>query len=107
MVDVGVSADGEYRSRACVKYRMTSLSSDADDFVREFGEAFEYFMGEWADTIQRHIVEGVHLAGWSNATAASKAGQRAQTRLPASVEPVPMVAKLQAGVDGRQHVLVR
>ena len=63
MVDVGVSADGEGRSRACVKYRMTSLSSDADDFVREFGNAFEDFMADWAEAIQRHIVESVPLAG--------------------------------------------
>ena len=45
-----------------VTYRMTSLSSDADDFVRAFGEAFEDFMAQWAEAIQRHIVEGVPLA---------------------------------------------
>ena len=63
MVDVGVSADGESRSRASVTYRMTSLSSDGDDFVRAFGEAFEDYMAHWAQAIQRHIVEGVPLAG--------------------------------------------
>ena len=63
MVDIAVSADGEGRSRASVRYRMTSLSADADDFVRAFGEAFEDFMAHWAEAIQRHIVEGVPLAG--------------------------------------------
>ena len=63
VVDVGVTPDGEGRSRASVRYRMTSLSSDADDFVRAFGEAFEDFMAHWAEAIQRHVVEGVPLAG--------------------------------------------
>ena len=63
MVDVAVTPDGEGRSRASVRYRMTSLSSAADDFVRAFGEAFEDFMAHWAEAIQRHIVEGVSLAG--------------------------------------------
>ena len=40
---------------------MTPLSSDADDFVRAFGEAFEDYMVHWAEAIQRHIVEGVPL----------------------------------------------
>ena len=62
MVDVGVTPDGEGRSRASVRYRMTSLSPDADDFVRAFGEAFEDYMAHWAEAIQRHIVEGVSLA---------------------------------------------
>ena len=62
MVDVGVKHDGEGRSRASVRYRMTSLSPDADDFVRAFGEAFEDNMVQWAEAIQRHIVEGVALA---------------------------------------------
>ena len=61
MVDVGVARDGERRSRASVRYRMTSLSSDADDFVRAFGEAFEDNMAHWAEAIQRHIVEGMPL----------------------------------------------
>ena len=61
MVDVRVTPDGESRSRASVRYRMTSLSSDADDFVRTFGGAFEDFMVDWAEAIQRHIVEGVPL----------------------------------------------
>lgn len=59
MVDVVVTADGERRSRASVRYRMTSLSSDADDFVQAFGADFEGVMAHWADAIQRHIVEGV------------------------------------------------
>ena len=63
MVDVRVTPDGEGRSRALVKYRMTSLSSDADDFVRAFGDAFEGYMDDWAEAIQRHIVEAVPLAG--------------------------------------------
>ena len=46
-----------------MKYRMTPLSSDADDFVQEFGEAIENFMADRADAIQRHIVESVSLAG--------------------------------------------
>ena len=64
MVDVRVAHDGEGegRSRAAVRYRMTSLSPDADDFVRAFGEAFEDNMAHWAEAIQRHIVEGVPLA---------------------------------------------
>lgn len=62
MVDVDVARDGEGRSRASVRYRMTSLSSDADNFVRAFGETFEDFMVDWAEAIQRHIVEGVPLA---------------------------------------------
>ena len=62
MVDVAVARDGEGRSCASVRYRMTSLSSDADDFVRAFGEAFEDNMAHWAEAIQRHIVEGVPLA---------------------------------------------
>ena len=37
--------EGEARSRATVKYRMTSLSSAADDFVRAFGEAFDDYLG--------------------------------------------------------------
>ena len=41
---------------------MTSLSSDADDFVRAFGETFENHMAHWAEAIQRHVVEGVPLA---------------------------------------------
>ena len=63
MVDVGVTPDGEGRSRASVRYRMTSLSLDADDFVRAFAEAFEHFMAQWAEAIQRHIVDGVPLGG--------------------------------------------
>ena len=62
MVDVGVTADGDDRSRASVRYRMTSLSSGADGFVRAFGEGFEDFMAQWAAAIQRHIVDGVPLA---------------------------------------------
>ncbi len=58
IVDVGVTSDGEGRSRASVKYRMTSLSSLADDFVRAFDEAFEGHMVGWAEAIQRHIVQG-------------------------------------------------
>lgn len=63
MVDVGVTPDGESRSRASVTYRMTSLSRDADDFVRAFAEAFEDFLAHWAEAIQHHIVEGVPLGG--------------------------------------------
>ncbi len=44
MVDVCVTPDGDGRSRASVRYRMTSLSADADDFVRAFGESFDEFM---------------------------------------------------------------
>ena len=62
MVDVVVAHDREGRSRASVRYRMTSLSADADDFVRASGEAFEDNMVHWAEAIQRHIVEGVPLA---------------------------------------------
>jgi len=62
MVDVGVSPHGPGRSRASVRYRMTSLSSDADDFVRAFGKAFGDFMVHWEEAIQRHIVDGVPLA---------------------------------------------
>jgi len=61
MVDVRVTSDSKNRSRASVRYRMTSLSSDADDFVRAFGEAFEDFMAHWAEAIHRHIVEGAAL----------------------------------------------
>ena len=61
MVDVCVTPDGEDRSRASVKYRMTSLSLDADDFVRAFAESFEDFMSHWAEAIQHHIVDGVPL----------------------------------------------
>ncbi len=43
------------------QYRMTSLSSAADDFVRAFGEAFDDYLGDWAEAIRRHIVEGVSL----------------------------------------------
>ena len=49
MADVGVAHDGEGRSRASVRYRMTSLSPDADDFVRAFGEAFEDNMAHCAE----------------------------------------------------------
>ena len=63
MVDVRVSADGEDRSRASVRYRMTSLSSHADDFVRAFGESYEQEMADWTAAIQKHVVEGVPLAG--------------------------------------------
>jgi len=61
MVDVHVTPDGESRSQASVKYRVTSLSSDADGFVRAFGEDFEGYMAHWAEAIQRHVVEGVPL----------------------------------------------
>ena len=61
MVDVRVTPDGEGQSRASVRYRMTSLSSDADDVVRAFGEAFDDYMAHWTAAIQRHIVEGVPL----------------------------------------------
>ena len=63
MVDVRVTPDGEGRSQASVRYRMTSLSPDADDFVRAFGEAYEQEMVDWTEAIQRHVVEGVRLAG--------------------------------------------
>ena len=62
MVDVSVTPDGEGRSRAFVRYRMTSLSSDADAYVRAFGEAFGDTMDEWAEAIQRHIVETAPLS---------------------------------------------
>lgn len=51
--------NGEGRSRAVVRYRMTSLSPDADDFVRAFADGFDDMMAHWAEAIQRHIVEGV------------------------------------------------
>ncbi len=41
MVDVGVKPDGVNRSLTSVTYRMTSSSSDADDFVRAFADGFE------------------------------------------------------------------
>ena len=63
IVDVGVTPDGSGRSRAAVRYRMTSLSSDADDFVRAFGAAFDDFMVHWEQAIQRHILEGIPLPG--------------------------------------------
>ena len=63
MVDVEVTPDAEGRSRASVRYRMTSLSPDADDSVRAFGEAYEDEMTDWTEAIQRHVVEGVPLAG--------------------------------------------
>jgi len=63
MVDVRVTSDGEGRCRASVRYRMTSLSSDADDFVRAFGESYEQEMADWTEAIQKHVVEGVPLAG--------------------------------------------
>ena len=37
-------------------------AADAGDFVRAFGEAFEDFMVDRAEAIQRHIVEGVPLS---------------------------------------------
>jgi len=61
IVDVVVTPDGENGSRASVRYRMTSLSADADDLVRAFGDAFDDMMAHWAEAIQRHIVEGVPL----------------------------------------------
>lgn len=64
MVDVRVSADGESASRASVRYRMTSLSPDADEFVRAFGGAYEQEMADWAEAIQRHVVEGVPIVAW-------------------------------------------
>lgn len=63
MVDVDVTPDGSCRSQASVKYRMTSLSSDGDEFVRAFAEAFQDFMVHWEEAIQHHIVEGTPLAG--------------------------------------------
>ncbi|MDE2972334.1 MAG: hypothetical protein OXU35_08495 [Acidobacteriota bacterium] len=62
IVDVVVTPDGEGRSKALVTYRMTSLSSGGDDFVRAFGETFEDTMAHWGEAIQRHVVEGVPLA---------------------------------------------
>lgn len=61
IVDVVVTPDGERRSRASVRYRMTSLSPDADDFVRAFADGFDDLMAHWAEAIQRHIVEGLPL----------------------------------------------
>ena len=61
MVDVQVTPNGESRSRASVRYRMTSLSSDADEFVRAFGEGFDDYMAHWAEAIRQHVVEGVPL----------------------------------------------
>lgn len=61
MVDIVVAPDGEGRSRAAVKYRMTSLSPAGDEFVRAFGLDFESTMAHWAEAIQRHIMEGVRL----------------------------------------------
>ena len=61
IVDVIVTPEGEGRSRASVKYRMTALSADGDDFVRAFGRDFEGLMAHWADAIQRHVVEGVPI----------------------------------------------
>ncbi len=61
LVDVRVTPAGESQSRASVRYRMTALSSEADDVVRAFGEAFDDYMAHWAEAIQRHIVEGVPL----------------------------------------------
>lgn len=60
-VDVDVKPAGELRSQATVTYRMISLSSDGDEFVRAFDSAFEDFMAHWAEAIQRHVVEGVPL----------------------------------------------
>ena len=39
----------------------TALTDPADDFVRAFGEAFDDYLGDWAEAIRRHIVEGVSL----------------------------------------------
>ena len=58
MVDVGVDPAGEDCGRARVTYRMTSLTSDADAFVRECGDGFGEFMAQWEEAIQRHVVEG-------------------------------------------------
>lgn len=41
---------------------MTSLTSDADDFVREFADGSDDFMVHWEEAIQRHVVEGVPLS---------------------------------------------
>lgn len=59
MVDVDITANGKDRSRASVRYRMTSLSPGADGTVRKFAEDFEDMMVAWAESIRRHIVEGV------------------------------------------------
>ena len=61
MVDVCVTPEGEDRSRASVRYRMTSLSPDADESVRAFGAAYDEEMSHWAEAIQRHVVEGVPI----------------------------------------------
>ena len=59
IVDVVVTPDGEARSRAAVRYRVTSLSPDADEVVRAFADGFDDMMAHWAEAIQRHIVERV------------------------------------------------
>ncbi len=61
IVDVVVTPEGEGRSIAAVRYRMTSLSPDADGFVLAFADAFDDMMAHWAEAIQRHIVEGTAL----------------------------------------------
>ena len=64
MVDIVVASNGEGRSRASVAYRMTSLSSGADDFVmgggRRFGVAALEDMRPVAcdrDGAARHLVQ--------------------------------------------------
>jgi len=60
-VDVQVLSVGSDRSRATVRYRMTALSADADDYVREFSDGFGAFLEHWEEAIDTHVVRGVPL----------------------------------------------
>ena len=61
MVDVGISEPEKGRSQAHVRYRMTALSPEADDFVQAFGDGFGDYLVRWEAAVQKHIVDGVPL----------------------------------------------
>jgi hypothetical protein len=62
-VDVDVAAANPGYSSATVRYRMTSLSEDADDWVRSFAADFDSHMAHWKEAIDAHVVRGVPLPG--------------------------------------------
>jgi hypothetical protein len=61
-VYVSVESTGEDRCQVHIRYRMTSLSPEADAFVLGFEESFAELPVKWAKVLKEHVDAGGPLA---------------------------------------------